>query len=148
MDATNKTVTGGNPRLALMQLRIQRLKKTSPTERLYQSDSALFSSETAGHSKANARDAVWFKSSYPRKNTLEKLEEAEQEFEESTHRDEDDSDMPELDEFNTSSTDLWLHGNQSAPEDFQRRRESGDSSIKVKKTGNTGPMSDESIQIV
>lgn len=124
---TYRTVGGDDPREALMKLRIKRLSKkvtpTTSTERLYQSDSALFGGgkQNIAPSKANARDAVWFKSSYPTRQTLEKLDEAEEQFDDSSHRSGGDEDMPELDDFGTSCTDLWLHGNQSAPGDFQRR---------------------------
>jgi hypothetical protein len=110
----SKTVGGASPRLRLMQNRIRRLRKTShfdSADRLYSSDSALFSrkAETA----VPARHDVWFKSLYPKQGALEKLDEAEQEYEDS-QRDDDDEHL-EL-ELNMSGTDLWLFGfNQSAP---------------------------------
>lgn len=108
------TVGGASPRLALMQLRIRRLKKTSPSERLYQSDSALFTSANAAEAEHAPKNDVWFKSAFyksgpTKKNklSLEKLDEAEQEFEDS---------QSNLDELNTSGTSLWLfEANQSAP---------------------------------
>ena len=112
--ADSKTVGGASPRLALMQLRIRRLKKTSPSERLYQSDSALFSSANATEEPHTPKNDVWYKSAYykagsTKKNklSLEKLDEAEQEFEDS---------QSNFDELNTSGTSLWLfEANQSAP---------------------------------
>ena len=114
--AAPKTAGGGNPRLRMMQLRLNRLKKTSPQERMYQSDSALFSSANASGSEDSKTHKlghdVWFKSLYPKQGALEKLEEAEAEFEES-QRDDDDFMNQDM---NTSGTDMWLfEANHSAP---------------------------------
>ena len=121
----NKTTVGGaSPRLALMQLRLRRLKKTSPAERLYQSDSALFSSANATTATPTTKieqhkGDVWFKSVHPKHQgaaVLEKLEEAEAEHEHS-HSDIIMQDSP----LGMSGTDLWLspdaifESNQSAP---------------------------------
>ena len=128
MKDKNKTVGGSNPRSALMQLRIRRLKKTSPSERLYQSDSALFSSANAPDEEHTPKNDVWFKSAYyksgsSKKNklSLEKLDEAEQEFEDS---------QSNFDELNTSGTSLWLfEGNHSAPGFLPGERGSANDSI-------------------
>ena len=134
---SSKTVGGASPRLRMMQLRLNRLKKTSPQERLYQSDSALFSSANAADSANDGTHAtkkigqqVWFKSLYPKqggKVVLERLDEAEQEFEESQRSDSannnnNDNDNSSTgrdffcDMMNTSGTDMWLfEANQSAP---------------------------------
>ena len=126
----DKTVGGASPRLALMQLRLRRLKKTSPTERLYQSDSALFSSANAAPDTTTKtkveqhKGDVWFKSLYPKQGALEKLEEAEQELEESEnqggdfhdHHLSDSQNQDSYNNMNMSGTDLWLfEANQSAP---------------------------------
>jgi hypothetical protein len=113
--APNVTVGGASPRLRLMQNRIRRLKTKSTTEtpeRLYSSDSALFSKKNSDHHGAvPQRHDVWFKSLYPKQGALEKLDEAEQEYEDS-QRDDDDVQL----ELHMSGTDLWLFGfNQSAP---------------------------------
>ncbi|CAB9497894.1 expressed unknown protein [Seminavis robusta] len=102
------TVGGASPRLRLMQNRIRRLKKNNHTvERLYASDSALFRN-TKGDDTEVQRD-VWFKSLYPKQGALEKLDEAEQEYEDSQNN-------SEADDLHMSGTDLWLfEANQSAP---------------------------------
>ena len=115
------TVGGASPRLRLMQNRIRRLKKTchfDSQERLYSSDSALFKSKLGSGDReprnpaVPARHDVWFKSLYPKQGALEKLDEAEQELEESQRGEDSDLEM----DLNMSGTDLWLFANnQSAP---------------------------------
>lgn len=122
--AVTTTAGGASPRLALMQLRLRRLKKTSPSERLYQSDSALFSSANASPPVATKveqhRGDVWFKSVYPKAGALEKLDEAEADQEQEP---EDSTTM-----LGMSGTDLWLspdaafEANQSAPGYIQQQR--------------------------
>jgi hypothetical protein len=112
------TVGGASPRLRLMQNRIRRLKKTShldAQDRLYSSDSALFSKKAgeSHHTAVPKRHDVVFKSLYPKNDALEKLDEAEQEYEDSQR---DDSEVELQMDLNMSGTDLWLFGcNQSAP---------------------------------